>query len=91
MEHMNMEKNKQMNKKKQYWMCIIGGTNPDLYEGNGADTPLRMAVRNKYYEIFGEDEVCSSGWGVDEERYEVLTRLHLKSTDDLKKLLKNYE
>lgn len=77
------------NKKiKEYWMCIIGGTNPNEYKGNGADSPLRMAVRDKFNEIFGSDEVCTSGWGIDEERYEILRRLHLKSTEELKELLK---
>ena len=75
-------------KNKQYWMCIIGGANPDEYKGNGADLPLRMAVRNKFNEIFGEDEVCASGWGIDEERYNLLRQLHSKDTLTLKKLLK---
>lgn len=75
--------------KKQYWMCIIGGVDPSKYEGNGADYPLRQAVREKYYEIFGEDEVCASGWGINEERYHLLRSLHLKSTEELKKLLEN--
>lgn len=73
---------------KQYWMCIIGSTNPNKYKGNGADFPLRNAVRDVYNDIFGEDEVCSSGWGIDEERYIILRDLHSKSTEDLKKLLK---
>ena len=76
---------------KKYWMCIIGGTDPDLYEGNGADFPLRMAVRDKFNEIFGEDEVCSSGWNIDEERYNVLRSLHLKTTEELKELLEIFK
>lgn len=75
--------------KKEYWMCIIGGTDPNKYKGTGADFPLRMAVRQKFNEIFGSEEVCASGWGIGEERYEILRRLHLKSTDELKKLLKS--
>lgn len=78
-------------KNKRYWMCIIGGTNPNLYKGNGADFPLRMAVRDKYNEIFGEDEVCASGWGIDEERYNILRTLHSKSTEELKELLEIFK
>ena len=74
---------------KQYWMCIIGGTNPDKYKGNGADGPLRSVVRNKFNEIFGPDEVCASGWGINEERYELLRSLHLLPTHKLAELLKN--
>lgn len=55
--------------------------------GNGADWPLRQVVRNEFNEIFGEDEVCASGWGIDEERYELLRSLHLKPTQDLTKAL----
>lgn len=72
---------------KQYWMCIIGDVDPKLYKGNGADGPLRHAVRDKFNEIFGPDNVCSSGWGIDEERYQLLRSLHLKSTLELKTLL----
>jgi hypothetical protein len=74
-------------KDKQYWMCIIGGV-PKEDLGFGVDGPLRMAVRDKFFELFGNDDVCSSGWGIDQERYELLRLLHLKSNDELKKLLK---
>jgi len=77
---------------KEYWMCIIGGTNlSNKYKGKGADWPLRQAVRNKYNEIFDTDDVCVSGWGIDEERYKILRNLHLKSTLDLKQMLFDYE
>ena len=72
--------------KKQYWMCIIGPVNPDKYKGNGADLPLRMAVRNTFNEIFGKDEVCASGWGISQERYEALRILHGFSTEKLVEL-----
>ena len=75
-----------MSKNKQYWMCIIGGV-PKKDLSWVADGPLRRAVRNKFNEIFGEDEVCASGWGIDEERYKILRTLHTKSTEELKKLL----
>lgn len=76
---------------KEYWMCIIGGTDPSKYKGNGADWPLRQAVRDAYNNIFGDDDVCASGWGIDEERYQILRTLYLKSTLDLKQMLFDYE
>ena len=69
--------------KKQYWMCLIGPVGPNKYKGNGADLPLRMAVRDKFNEIFGPDEVCASGWGISQERYEALRILHMFSTEKL--------
>lgn len=72
---------------KKYWMCIIGPADTNKYQGNGADFPLRQAVRNKFFEIFGEDNVCASGWGINEERYQLLRTLHSKTTEDLKKLI----
>lgn len=79
---------KKENKKKEYWMCIIGGVTKDKL-GWGADWPLRQAVRDKFIEIFDQpDDVCASGWGIDEERYELLRTIHLKSTEELKKMLK---
>ena len=73
--------------KKQYWMCIIGPVDFNKYEGNVADWPLRQSVRDQFNETFGPDEVCASGWGINEERYQLLRSLHLKSTIDLRKLL----
>lgn len=65
-----------MDLKQQYWMCLIGPANPDEYKGNGEDFPLRMAVRDKFFEIFGNDDVCASGWGINQARYEALRTLH---------------
>lgn len=77
----------QEEQKKQYWLCLIGGIAPEKI-GWGADFPLRMAVREKYGEMFGEDEdVCASGWGIDEERYNILRDLHMLPTADLKTFL----
>jgi len=79
--------------KKFYWSCLIGGPiDPSKYEGNGADWPLRQAVRDAYIKMFCEDnEVCSSGWGINEERYELLRKVNHIPTSDLKKLIKKYE
>lgn len=78
--------------RKEYWMCLIGPINPNKYKGNGADFPLRMAVQNEFINMFDEcNEVCASGWGIDEERYEILRNLHILPTMDLKKMLKEHQ
>jgi hypothetical protein len=78
-----MEKNK-----NEYWMCIIGPVKRNEL-GWGADGPMRAAVRDKFLEVFEkDDDVCSSGWGIDEERYQVLRTLDTKSTEELKRILK---
>lgn len=68
---------------KRYWSCLIGGVEKSKLR-EGADWDLRHAVRNKFSELYGEDEVCASGWGVDEERYEILRSLGIKTTEELK-------
>lgn len=80
--------NKMKNKKLQYWSCLIGPADPNEYKGNGADGPLRGAVRNVFFDIFGHDKVCASGWGIDQERYDILRNLDCRSTAELKKLIK---
>lgn len=76
-------------KNKQYWMCIIGGVSKkELNKHYGADSILRQPVRDAFNDVFGEDEVCASGWGIDEERYQILRVLQSKSTEELKKLIK---
>ena len=77
-------------KKKNYWMCIIGGvSDKKLNKYFGADSILRMPVRNAFNEAFGADEVCSSGWGIDEERYQLLRIITNVSTEELKKAVKH--
>ena len=50
---------------KEYWYCTAGPIDPDTYEGNGADAPLRMAVRNALERHFSAgDYTLASGWGV---------------------------
>ncbi len=72
---------------KEYWSCLIGPADLNEYEDGGADFPLRMAVRDEFNYIFGPDEVCCSGWGISEERYELLRKISLKSDDQLRKFL----
>lgn len=76
-------------KNNHYWMCIIGPVNWNDIPAGG-DLILRMPVRDKFNEVFGEDKICSSGWSVDEERYQLLRILHLLSTSELKKILNQY-
>ena len=75
-----------MKNKKQYWMCIIGGVKKKNLP-MGADSILRNPVRNTFNVHFGNDEVCASGWGINEERYNLLRTLHEKSNEELQKLL----
>lgn len=53
---------------KRYWFCLIGGINP-LCLKDGADAPMRRAVREQFRATTGEeDKNCWSGWGIDEKR-----------------------
>jgi len=71
---------------KKYWSCLIGGEIGDLPQGS--DFPLRVAVKDAFIDLTGEvDEVCASGWGIDEERYELLRRIELLPTEELKDIL----
>lgn len=70
--------------KKEFWLCMIGGV-PSKDVPMFGDYPMRQAVRDKWFEMFGVgDEVCSSGWGIDEERFELLRILHVLPTAELK-------
>lgn len=80
-----------MKKKMEYWFCLIGQYDVNSYKAHGADYPLRMAVRDKFIDLTGKDcDVCASGWGIDQKRYEILSSINLISTDELEKILNNY-
>lgn len=53
------------------WECKIGEVSPDKLP-DGADFPMRQAIRKAYKEITGEDPIfLFSGWGAvltEEER-----------------------
>jgi len=52
------------------WMCKIGECDEGLLP-DGADAPMRQAVRKAYKEITGRDAVfCFSGWGAELDEYE---------------------
>ena len=75
-------------KDERYWSCIIGPV--DIKNlGGGEDATLRMPVRDAFNERFGEDKVCSSGWGITKERYELLRYLNSLDTEVLKKIVDN--
>jgi hypothetical protein len=80
---MKTEKNTEENR---YWSCLIGPV-PKSQLRNGEDATLRMPVRTAFYERFGNDEVCSSGWGITQERYELLRIIEGLPTPMLKKLI----
>lgn len=47
------------------WECKIGEVNSEKLQ-NGADLPMRNAIRKAYKEITGEDsKFIFSGWGAE--------------------------
>jgi len=71
-----------------YWFCTIGPVDRSKIP-SGGDGPLRVAVENRFIEMFGEQaSTCGSGWGLTEE---MKTRLDIISllpyTDPSGKLL----
>lgn len=63
----------------QIWYCKIGETD-HLPKMNGADYPMRQAIRAAYLELTGEEpEFIFSGWG------QVLTEGERACVDDDKK------
>lgn len=68
--------------KNEYWNCVIGPVKRSELP-HGADFPLRWAVREKFEEMVGRDaEICSSGWGMDEETKDVCSSVSLLSITD---------
>ena len=65
---------------KEYWLCIIGSTERDNLP-QGSDFPMRMAVREEYQKVTGEeDDICSSGWGLDQDTYDTILTLLIMKT-----------
>jgi hypothetical protein len=59
---------------KEYWFCLIGPIEKEKVH-QGGDFPLRQAVKDAFERTTGEDaEMCSSGWGVDEEEAEAMRK-----------------
>jgi hypothetical protein len=81
-----------MGKNKKYWFCTIGPIDESKIPFGG-DYPLRLAVINKFIEMFGEcEERCGSGWGLTEEmrtRLIIISNLH--TTDPSGNILKQID
>jgi len=65
-----------------YWTCTIGPIERSKIPFGG-DGPMRSAVQNKFFEMFGEyADICSSGWGLTEEMKDRLSSIsHLPITN----------
>lgn len=66
---------------EEFWFCCIGPGTPSRYRGNGADTPLRGAVKSTFAAMFGAEAECSSGWGVSEEQAAHISFASLNDAD----------
>jgi len=69
--------------KKEYWNCIIGPTTRDKLP-MGADSPMRRAVKLAYEKMLDTgDYECSSGWGMSQARYDVVTSINCMVESDV--------
>ncbi len=65
---------------KSYWSCFIGPVEADKIP-SGGDFPFRMVVKNAYYNLFQESaDICSSGWGIDQEFFDLVQDLYILKT-----------
>lgn len=54
----------------EYWFCFVGPVDRNKVP-DGADFPMRQAVRGMFKQVTGQyAESCSSGWGLDEQTME---------------------
>jgi hypothetical protein len=81
---------------KEYWHCFIGPIDRSKLP-HGCDAPMRIAVENAYEKLTdSEADTHSSGWGVTEEEYNILTTVSSKLKYDsvfaqkLKAILDNH-
>ena len=75
--------------KPEYWFCLIGPTDRNTL-ADGADFPMRMAIRDEFAKVTGEsDDVCTSGWGVSEKKYKALRKVFSTPDESLDNLFKN--
>jgi hypothetical protein len=66
----------------EYWTCTIGPVQRKEI-AFGGDGPLRCAVQDKFFEMFGEQEMrCSSGWGLTPDVEGVLSQIRMLNTTD---------
>lgn len=67
-----------MREPNEYWICIIGPTKRSEHPRNG-EGPLRMAIRDAFYKVFGRDaKEYSSGFGLSEKEKAAIERLQAK-------------
>jgi len=62
-----MQKAKQNETRKRYWVCIIGDTEHSELPF-GSDSPMRQAVQNQFKKITGHDaDDTWSGWSANKK------------------------
>jgi hypothetical protein len=63
-----------------YWVCFIGPVERNKIP-NGGDFPLRSSVKEAFFNTFGKSpNVCSSGWGYNEEFMDLVSKLSIMET-----------
>ena len=66
----------------EYWLCVIGTTNSKNLK-DGADYPMRKAVKKAFVETVGHEyENCWSGWGVEKDRVDLLIKISIMNHND---------
>ena len=76
-----------MKEQNEYWFCIIGPTKRSEHPRNG-EGPLKMAVRDAFYKVFGRDaKECASGFGMKEEEKNAIEKLQ---TEQFEKRIEKY-
>jgi hypothetical protein len=86
----NVYKQMLENADNEYWFCFIGPVKKKKL-GWGADGPLRLAVKDKFNEIFGikKKTVVASGWGMNQKKYDLMRVLSSMTAEELEKILRN--
>jgi hypothetical protein len=76
-----------MSKNKEYWMCIIGPIEKYCIPKRG-DLPLRASVQQTYFDMLNESaKICASGWGMNQEKYELIQKAWSMDVEELKNKL----
>jgi len=74
---------------KSYWMCYIGPIDREKLP-QGADFPLRQAVKEAYINLTNDNKfICSSGWGNSEQDIKLIDEILFikQNPENCKKLL----
>jgi len=81
----------------EYWSCVIGPTTRAELPLNGADGPMRDAVKDIFSKMLPDKEFSIwSGWGVSTKAKELITilisgYLTNKECDEIKKFIKQMQ